>query len=232
VADNPSAASSGIADLCSNVFSLAFSLQKEAEKSDAETIYLKFDHAFAELDTKAQRADIPLDNVRLAKYALAAFIDEKVLTSNLAIKDAWSSKPLQLKYFDDFSAGEEFYNKLELLRHTTSPGKIDALEVYYLCLALGFKGKYGDKRGEERRMILMDQIKTEIYSARGNDGSVLSPQWNAPAAVQATAGAGDGRRKLPLWLMPTAALALVVVVYVISTLLLGSALGDFSTLVK
>ena len=56
-------------------------------------------------------------------------------------KRHWLSEPLQIKLFDTFNAGEEFFSNLSELRLRTTNNK-DVLEIYYLCLSLGFKGKY------------------------------------------------------------------------------------------
>ena len=113
----------GLADLCGPIFKLSLQLEREAADSDAATLAARFDDALKEFESNAARANVPLANIRLAKYALVAFIDQKVLTSELALKDAWLEKPLQMTYFDDFNAGEEFYVKLDQI---TTPATLDA----------------------------------------------------------------------------------------------------------
>jgi len=79
--------------------------------------------------------------VRLAKFALAAFVDETVLTNDFPLKEEWEKYPLQLEYFGEHLAGNKFFDRLEsMLRQTEAAA--DAIEVYYVCLLLGFKGKY------------------------------------------------------------------------------------------
>src|SRR5262245_60393242 len=82
-----------------------------------------------------------------ARYALVAFLDETMA----AVSDSWS--PLQLDLFNELSAGEGFYDRIETMRAAKN---VDALEIYYLCLALGFQGKHRDLAGLERKKVLMD----------------------------------------------------------------------------
>lgn len=215
-------AGAGLADLSGPIFKLALHLQREAGDNDAATLAARFDDALKEFESGATRANVPLANIRLAKYALIAFIDQKVLTSDLALKDAWMEKPLQMTYFDDFNAGEEFYVKLEQVRHSGDPGRFDVCEVYYLALVMGFTGKYGDKRGEEQRRILIDRLAREISDSRQSATTGLSPNWQQPA------GSGAGGTKwwlrAPAWAPPAAvALVLLLLWLLFSSLLIGQA---------
>lgn len=208
----------GLADLSGPIFKLALYLDKEPADLEAATLAARFDDALKEFEAAATRANLPLANVRLAKYALTAFIDQKVLTSNLALKDAWLEKPLQMTYFDDFNAGEEFYVKLDQLRNSGDAGRFDVEEVYYLCLVMGFTGKYGDKRGEEQRRILIDRLAREISESRQGASTGLSPHWQQPAV----SGAGGTKwwLRAPAWAPPAA----VTLVLLLLWLLLGSLL--------
>lgn len=207
----------GLADLSGPIFKLALYLDKEPADLEAGTLAARFDDALKEFEAAATRFNVPLANIRLAKYALVAFIDQKVLTSDLALKDAWLEKPLQMTYFDDFNAGEEFYVKLDQVRNSGEPGRFEVMEMYYLCLVLGFTGKYGDKRGEEQRRILIDRVAREITDGR-QGSSALSPHWQQPA----TSGAGGTKwwLRAPAWAPPT----VTVVVLLLLWLLLGSLL--------
>lgn len=73
-----------------------------------------------------------------ARYALVAFIDDRVLKSSWAGREAWMSNPLQLQFFREYTAGENFFGRMRALLHRGEP--LFALEVYYLCIALGFAG--------------------------------------------------------------------------------------------
>lgn len=212
----------GLADLSGPIFKLALHLEREAGDSDAATLAARFDDTLKEFEAAASRANVPLANIRLAKYALTAFIDQKVLTSELALKDAWMEKPLQMTYFDDFNAGEEFYVKLDQVRNSGDPGRFDVCEVFYLALVMGFTGKYGDKRGEEQRRILIDRMAREISESRQGANASLSPNWQQPAG----SGAGGTRwwLRAPAWAPPAAVAVVILLLWLLfSTLLIGQA---------
>jgi len=217
---------SALPDLCAPLFAYSFQMQKMTDVGPADTLFAKIDGMLRDLDVGAKIAELPLEYVQLAKYALAAYFDEMILLSEWAVKDAWMGKPLQLAYFNDFAAGEEFYNKLDTLRNTTEKKKLEVLEVYYLCLTLGFKGKYADLQGMERRKVLIDSLARELATAKGvsvesggddKEKNRISPHWKAPDP-----GLQNPVRQIPPWLFPGVCVALALLLFLIYNLILGS----------
>ena len=69
-------------------------------------------------------------------------------------------------------AGEVFFQELQkTLTRSDSPETADLLEVYYLCLLLGFKGRYA--AGGDLRSI-MAGIQEKIRRVRGPSGRAVS----------------------------------------------------------
>jgi len=169
-------------------------------------------------------------DIDAAKYALAATLDEKVLCSELAATGEWINEPLQMRLYGSFAAGEEFYTRIDELKRDPSGPRLLALEVYHLCLGLGFKGKYDDRRGQDQIKVIMDGIAEQLAQVRG--GGQLSPN-----AYQAPANQGEVERqslvqRLPLWVWPAGALALVILVSLVMSLLVGSAADGVRDLVE
>jgi type VI secretion system protein ImpK len=89
----------------------------------------------------ARAARVPEPEIAEARYALVAFMDEQVLKSSWPGRVEWMNQPLQLTLYREVTAGENFFARMRaLLNHG---GHEDALEIYYLCLALGFRGAFG-----------------------------------------------------------------------------------------
>lgn len=203
-----------LADLCGDLLAFALQLKKSSDPGDAEAMRMKIDEQFRALETKARQSDVPQEDVQQAKYAICAFIDEMILTSSWGLKDSWADKPLQLAYFNDFSAGEEFYNKVDTLRGAK---KNAVLEVYYLCLALGFRGKYVDLQGMEKKKVLMDTMLREMRGtapAPGTGG--LSPGWQPPDALPGIV------KNFPAWFVAAACGLVVILLFILLSTLLGS----------
>ncbi|HEX7900596.1 MAG TPA: type IVB secretion system protein IcmH/DotU [Planctomycetota bacterium] len=209
-----------IPDLAADLLAYTLQLRKLKDPGPAETLRQRVDDQFRALESRARQGGIPLEDVQLIKYAMAAFIDESVLTSQWPAKDVWSGKPLQLEYFNDFSAGEEFYVKLEAVRAGANPRKAEILEVFYSCLALGFRGKYVDLQGMERKKVLMDTLAREIKAAKTGATAGLSPSWKPPEEKGALV------QSIPAWLVPALGGVVVLLLFIVMAFLLGWTAGD------
>jgi type VI secretion system protein ImpK len=108
-----------------------------------------------------------LDNSAVGdvKYALSAVVDEMVMNSAWPHKLSWAEKPLQLEFFSENLADEGFYQKLDKLRQS-GERNIDALEIYYLCLQLGFMGMYRMRGEMEQLHDLQENIRMQIAGCR------------------------------------------------------------------
>ena len=94
---------------------------------------------------------IARDEFDMGRFAVCAWVDEAILNSSWKEKDKWQREPLQFIFYNSTDAGEEFFNRLNVLGFHQR----DVREVFYLCLAMGFKGRYHF----EKDRFLLDQVK-------------------------------------------------------------------------
>lgn len=76
-----------------------------------------------------------------AKYALVSWIDEVLLDTPWDGQDWWSNNVLEVALFNSRLCNERFYLRAV---ESTALSRRDALEVYYVCVVLGFRGLYRD----------------------------------------------------------------------------------------
>ena len=107
---------------------------------------------------------------------------------------------MQLVMFGDQLAGDKFFTYLEDLR-SKGAVRLQALEVYHLCLLIGFQGKYR-LEGSEQLGYLTARLGEELVFLKGKR-TAFAPHWASPDRV-----AHLLRRQIPLW---TPALVLGVV---------------------
>lgn len=151
--------------------------------SDAESFRANTREALRLADAEGRRRGYSEEEMQLARFAGVAFLDESVLNSRNPVFADWPRKPLQEELFGVHQAGEIFFRNLErLLKQNDSPGLADVLEVYYLCLLLGFAGKYSITAGGELRSI-REAVGEKIRRIRGSSLE-FSPAWS-PGAQQA-----------------------------------------------
>jgi type VI secretion system protein ImpK len=180
--------------------------------TDAQAFRHHTREALKKAASQALAAGYPAGDVKLATFATVAFLDESVLNSQNPIFADWLRKPLQEELFGTHIAGEVFFQNLqELLGRNDSADLADLLEVHYLCLLLGFGGRYSaGNRGELAQVMSMTAEK--IRRVRGRF-SQLSPAWMLPAET-ARGRADPWVRKLGILAVICAAvMVLLFVVY-------------------
>jgi len=78
---------------------------------------------------------------QLAKYALVAWIDDVLIEAPWDGRVWWKEKALEVDVFNTRLREKQFYDKA--VEAASLPRK-DALEVFYVCVILGFRGIYRD----------------------------------------------------------------------------------------
>lgn len=174
-------------------------------------------------DSESRSAGYPPEDVKLAIYAVVAFLDESVLNSRQPMFAEWPQKPLQEEVFGEHMAGEFFFDNLrQLLARQDSEDLADLLEVYHLCLLLGFKGRYtGSDRGELHQFT--STIGDKILRIRGGVAG-LSPAWRLPADERAPKAKDPWVRRMGY--VAAGILGIVVLQFVLFRLMLGPGVRD------
>ncbi len=209
-------------DLCAGLFAYVLWLraQEGAKVPDVRAVYQHFDELLREIDVEGQKGGAKPEHVRLVLFALAAFADEMILTSKLPFRAAWGDQPLQLTYFNENAAGEEFYARLDSTRRAGENIPPDVHESYYLCLSLGFKGRYGGSpKLEKQRRSYMELLAADIGAARGAVGGL------SPHVSQAT-NAAPAPRRVSVWLVPVLAGVALLLLAVVLNLLVHRLAAD------
>lgn len=108
---------------------------------------------------------------QLAFFAAVSLLDESVLKLQSPAFSDWAQRPLQEEMFGHNRAGEVFFDNLRtLLARQDSHETADCLEVYCLCMLLGFKGKYALSAGNTD--FFMSQVAGGNQSASRPSGEV------------------------------------------------------------
>lgn len=141
-----------------------------------------------------------------AKFALTATCDELVMSSGAPFRMDWMSRPLQLEFYGNNRAGEEFFERMEKLR-MGNESKLKVLEVYYICLQLGFEGTYKVKGLEQLKALIVD-IRSQLEDNTG----VIDPQLSANGTPTEGFVMKVGRN-LPYWVILSIGVSLIMFLY-------------------
>jgi len=133
--------------------------------------------ALAEVTREAMKRSYAAEHTIETDFAMVAFLDEVILTSKDPAREDWVRKPLQEELFNLSTAGEMFFTRVErLLQRPDTSELADMLEIYYLCILLGFEGQYATRSKAELH-LLADRVRQRIERIRGSD-----PRF-APAGI-------------------------------------------------
>jgi len=173
-------APASLVDLMYDGFYALFLLKSGCGPQDQAGFADRMTGFLGDIDRSARALGIPADDVTAAKYAFCAAVDEIILGSDYAIREAWETRPLQLRLFGDQLAGEHFFQRLEDLRARGS-AHLQALEVYHLCLLLGFQGRFA-LDGRDKLNYLTARLGDEIARMRGK-ARAFAPHAERPDQI-------------------------------------------------
>lgn len=138
----------------------------------------------------------PRNHMDIAKYLLCALLDETVLNTPWGSRSGWGHNSLSSLFYRKVVGGEEFFQILDRLKQQPSQNR-DLLELAYLCLSLGFEGKY---RYTNNGLHALERQRHELYlliqKIKGDPEPELSVRWRG-----LTDSANPLIRYVPLWVL-------------------------------
>jgi len=138
----PEPARLSLMELCTPVFGYAAVLPQEpdGEHPSYEQFRQQVVAALHRIENDAPSCGIEAEDARQACYALSLFMDTYVANSAWNAKADWAGEPLGIMLQQDPEGGVNFFRRLEAFRDDQK----DVREVFLVCLALGFRGKYAE----------------------------------------------------------------------------------------
>ena len=151
------------------------------------------------------------------RYALCTFVDEAIMGTSWGSDSTWAQRSLLSVYHEETWGGEKFYTGLVRMMREPATHR-DMLEFMYLCLCLGFKGRYNmSTQGATDHQATIARLHRLLRSVRGEAPDRLTdPLANvAPRSYRP-------RLRLPWWLPWASAGSLMVAAFVIYQYRLGA----------
>jgi type VI secretion system protein ImpK len=156
-------------------------------------------------EENARSAGIANEVIIAGRYALCAALDEAVLATPWGAHSDWAQQTLLNTLHREAYGGEKFFEMLDRIAQDPQL-RIDLIELQYLCIALGFTGKFQLlEQGQARLAQTQHDIFRRIRTVRSPPEPELSLNWR---------GVEDRRsrlvRYLPWWVAFAAALAVMI----------------------
>jgi type VI secretion system protein ImpK len=145
-----------------------------------------------EADARARGVD-PV-HVRAASYALCTLLDETAASTPWGGSGLWAKHSLLVLFHNETWGGEKFFQLLSRLAEEPAKNR-DLLELLYVCLALGFEGRYRVAQdGRAQLQALRERLALMLRNTAGEYERDLSPHWQAAPGKARSALGG-----LPWW---------------------------------
>jgi type VI secretion system protein ImpK len=159
-------------------------------------------------EQRLQKQGIRPEQVRIASYFLCTLIDETVLNTPWGNQSSWGQHSLLIQFHREAKGGERFFEILERLQSHPSD-HLDLLELAYLCLSLGFEGKY---QLAERGLRDLDQLRQQLYiliqRTKDEFEQPLSSHWQGLRDMRAPIA-----KHVPYWVGVVVAGAVLMLIY-------------------
>ena len=205
----PATSHQRLIDLAAEWLGLILALQAAGKIADTAALRPRVRDLKTSFEGTADDLGFSKPDVEAASYALVGFTDEAVRLCLGMTREALSYVPLQEEFYRRSVAGKEFFERLERLRRDRE-ARIEALEVYHACLALGFAGE----SSAEKIQSLLEETARDIAAVRRGGHGALSPH-----GIGKTDGGTSDAAGIPLWLSLGAFIVAVTLAWVVVFLL-------------
>jgi type VI secretion system protein ImpK len=197
-----------LVDAASGLLVLATQLRNTTSHADVEGLRNFAVQSMKKFEVAANDGGYAKETVLSARYVLCVFVDESVLGTPWGGESLWGAESLLSTFHNETWGGEKFFVLLDRLLQQAAAQR-DLLELFYICLALGFRGKYGvAQMGLSQLGEIQSNLYRTIVNLHGDFERELSPHW---------VGEPDKRnileRYIPLWVVATLAGVLLLVLF-------------------
>ncbi|MDJ0607353.1 MAG: type IVB secretion system protein IcmH/DotU [Kiloniellales bacterium] len=189
-------------------FALVRRLRETPQHPDPEGLRNSVIGLVKSFESQAREFGANAEAAYAARYALAALIDESVLSMPWGSQSSWSHESVLVTLHNEARGGAKFFQIVDRMMENPA-ANIDLLEFLHLCLCLGFQGKYAVvEDGQQELEAITQNLYRAIRNQRGEIERDLSPRWQ---------GLTDRRpavaRIVPMWVVPVTALGIAVLMF-------------------
>lgn len=163
-----------------------------------------------QFEAAAKARGIKPETILVARYAICTLLDEAVASTPWGGTANWAQASLLVTFHRETWGGEKFFQLLDrLLADPMTDSTM--LELFYVCLALGFEGRYRVvDNGRAQLEQLRERLFETVRARRGEFERDLSPRWQGQDVP-----IREGRSLLALWVAAATAAAVLLVVFIL-----------------
>ncbi|MFV0492496.1 MAG: type VI secretion system protein TssL, long form [Pseudorhodobacter sp.] len=159
------------------LFALVSRIRNRAQHMEPEALRRNVVAEIRGFESRAIQAGIDPQQVKVARYAICATIDDVVLNTPWGEQSIWGMQSMVGTFHGETVGGDRFYDVLARLEQN-SANNIELLEFMYMCLSLGFDGRLRvEQGGVDKHLQIRNGLARIIRVQRGPVEQDLSPHW-------------------------------------------------------
>ena len=186
---------------------------------DARALYQDLLHEIKAFESLAQNKHYRAETILLARYALCSALDEAILDTSWSEEQQWHKYKLLSTFHQEDWGGERFFHILERLSQDPKQHS-DILELMYICLSLGYQGKY--KTDPDNKNQLEKVIENLYHCIRWQRGDIKKELFLESHNLLKTT---EAHPPVPLWLTGIFTSLVLVTVYMLFNFFLGNSVA-------
>lgn len=203
------ASSNPLVNAYAALLGMAPELERATVPENPDVLRTRLHETLTQSRDSAVSAGVPLSRADQGAWFVAALLDDIALNTPWGGNSGWPRMPLVVSMYGNVDAGERFFDLAEdLIRFPERDPQL--MELVFLCLSLGFRGKFRRNGGQGEAEIarLRGQI-ARLLRDRDAAEAPLAPHWQGVVADDEVK-----RFIVPLWSIALITLALITAVYV------------------
>ncbi|HET8705295.1 MAG TPA: type IVB secretion system protein IcmH/DotU [Pseudomonadales bacterium] len=191
------------------IVTLLARIRQCGQEHDARSLHSELIASLKKFDADCKNRGIKQEQNLVARYVLCTALDEAVLMTPWGADSGWAQRSLLALFHQETFGGEKFFVILDKLLERPSEN-IALLELIYICLSLGFQGKYHlMERGADQLENIREQLFQSLIRLRGAPPRELSLRWRGAETPQRLI------RFVPLWVVASVIAASLCVVFAV-----------------
>lgn len=160
-----------------SLFALVGRIRNRAQHNNPDALRAAVVREIQMFESGALQAQVPAQQVKIARYAVCATIDDVVLNTPWGGRSVWAQQSMVGTFHKETHGGDRFYELLARLEKEPQTN-LWLLEFIFMCLSLGFEGRLRvEDRGAEKHATIRSGLAALIRANRGALEHDLAPVW-------------------------------------------------------
>ena len=207
-----------LVDAAADLFDLVVYLRSQNTAVEIGPLRDKSVALVEQFERRALDAGEEANVVATARYAIAATIDDQVMSRPWGLDSGWQQRKIVDVLYGEVIGGEKFFEYLDVARKDPTRFR-NLIEFFYICLSLGFRGRYRRDRPqagdglEQNRVAAFRTIETMRGGAFADR---LSHRWQGVDTLRKPV-----RELLPNWLLAALSAAALAGLFALFLVFIG-----------